>query len=243
METTIKKGGVLFILIFIYFIAPQIWGLWMVFKLQIISFDGYLHLMTSPLTILLLIAFFGINYQYISRCLDHLKESKERAQIEINKIMNIHLISILLFGGIATLLSSLSLAYPFLTIGEYSEIMDAKVILNCYLSGASLSFVFFIFFTNILAGKIKKMAQFIYPKASFHYKRKFTIWNFLYLIIGLYLMQFTANTSLILNAGANSLDNVLDIMYKNLLILIIPSILGSIFFIKWIITNGINQKN
>lgn len=59
METTIKKGGVLFILIFIYFIAPQIWGLWMVFKLQIISFDGYLHLMTSPLTILLLIAFLG----------------------------------------------------------------------------------------------------------------------------------------------------------------------------------------
>lgn len=45
-------------------------------------------------------------------------------------------------------------------------------------------------------------------------------------------MQFTANTSLILNAGANSLDNVLDIMYKNLLILIIPSILGSIFLLN-----------
>lgn len=240
METTIKKRGILFVLIFIYFIAPQIWGLWMLFRLQIISIDDYSHLMTSPLTILLLVTFFGVNYQYISSHLDYIKESKERAQIEINKIMNIHLISILLFGGIATLLSSLSLAYPFLTVSEYSKVVNSKIILNCYLSGTSLSFVFFIFFSNILANKIKKIAQSIYPNTFFYYKRKFTIWNFLYLIIGLYLMQFTINTSSILNVGENSLNNILEIMYKNSLILIVPTVLGSVFFIKWIITNGKN---
>lgn len=166
-----KKIGVIFPLIFIYFIGPQLWGLWMVYKLNIISIKDCFYILTSPITLIVLFVFFVANCSYINRSLKRMLESKEIAREEMNNILKFHLFSIMLFGGIATLLGAMSLLFPNPFFPRETLHHDFKTILNCYLSGASLSYMFFIFFSNMLAKNIRYIALEHYSQNVFSYNK------------------------------------------------------------------------
>lgn len=228
MEYIQKKNmkKINFSLFFIYLIAPQIWCMWMILRIGIINFNQYLQIMTSPLTIIVLISFYYINNKYIFRLKDLQFDKKEEANKHFNGILKKHLFSLTLFGSIGTFIVMLTLFCPLLTFGE-GKFSSMLTVLLGSISGASLTYVFLLLFTNITINSLKK--KFSDNGYKVKISSKYTVWNVFLLTFGIFFMAVsTIGSSLYLG------DGNMNRLSADLLTLSIPILMGTLIFARWI---------
>ncbi len=186
-------------MIFMYFIAPQIWGLWMVLKLKIISFSEYLHMATSPITILLLVLFFSINKKYYTRTSKKfLANNMEDAPNKLLKVPSFHLLSIVLFGSVATFLAMLSLYFPGLGF-LVTEPIDFNTVIVGMLAGASLTFIFFFLFTSIIIRSFETIADYQKVDPPNNLFNRYLPFNLALIISGIFLMVISTVKAVSIN--------------------------------------------
>ncbi len=220
----------MFFMIFMYFVAPQIWGIWMVLKLNIITFHQYLHLATSPLTILILVLFFYVNKSYYLGVINKIKTNNLK---EISTTPIFHLISIILFGTVGTFLAMLTLYFPKLNIlSGVQPIESFKTVITGMLAGASLTLTFFFLFTSMIIHSIETMSINYKVTATRSLFYKYLPWNIAIVITGLFLLVFsTVKAVSITSNGLNTYDFIEKVNF-NILTLLVPIAMGTFLLIK-----------
>ncbi len=235
------KKKLLFAMIFMYFIAPQIWGIWMTYKLHLITTKEYLHLLTSPITLAILITFFIVNRKYYSKKIDQCSNySISIKRDDFLLIPKFHLISIVLFGTLGTFLAMLSLKFPSLGFFDIKAINFDKVIAGT-LAGASLTFIFFFLFTSIIIGSFEKI---IFQKYQETHKIfvKYLPFNIILVMIGAFLMFFSTIESLSIINQTQSVNDFIYQLKVSTLTLIIPLTAGTFLIFKQIKSSEKNYQ-
>lgn len=133
---------IVFLYFYMYFIGPIIWGVWMIYKLKIITLEEYCHSLLSPVTIIMFCLYFLFNLFYMMTLFN--KTSN------FSSALKVHCLSLLSFGTVGT-----SIFMSLLPTNNFShiEINQSDWLLKAIigsLSGASLVFLFYIFFSAII---------------------------------------------------------------------------------------------
>lgn len=238
MNTKKAQQKVLFSLIFMYFIAPQIWGIWMVLKLNIITFTQYLHVALSPVTLVLMGVFFYLNYRYYTKFI-YKFSSIESSNIPKNthKVPVFHLISIIIFGTVATFLAMLTLYFPKLGFFVTSSI-ELNTLITGMLSGTSLVFIFFFLFTSIIIRTFDLLLatnnSTLTPKIFYRYLPL----NLVLMICGFFLMIISTVKSLEITGSEMGNAEFINRMNISMFTLIIPFTFGSLLLVSQVKLNN-----
>lgn len=227
------RRKIIFIMIFMYFIAPQIWGLWMVFKLKIITFSEYLHLATSPFTILLLFLFFFTNWRYyIRKAEKFIANNNIEAQNELLSVPFFHILSIVLFGIIATFLVMLTLYFTNLGFVVSQSAISFKTVIIGMLAGASLTFIFFFLFTTVLIRSFETIAiHHKIAKQNSLFNRYMPL-NIVLVITGIFLMVISTVEAASVTGVALRTQDFIRLLNFNLLTLLLPITMGTLLLVK-----------
>jgi ferredoxin-type protein NapH len=193
---------IVFLYFYMYFIGPLIWGVWMVFRLKLITLQECCHCIFSPVAITMFISYFLFNLIYMKRLLNKASDLPGATITETSKIyympvLKVHCISIISFGTIGTFacLSMLSTnIFSFLKITPGDWLL--KTVIGS-LSGTSLVFLFYIMFSAIIittaTDSIKATQSYVKKRTLVSLK----LFNLTMYIIGLVLFIGTATASLI----------------------------------------------
>lgn len=223
--------------IFMYFFGPLVWGIWMTFKLKIITVQEYFHCVLSPAGITIFLSYFIFNLLYIIRFLNRTSNLSPTLGDKLKptyllSAFRVHCISLISFGTISTFvcMSQLSTnSYNYFKI-ELTEWLSKAIIGS--LSGTSLVFLFYIsvstmIFTNI-ANNIKTVPRYEARKTL----QSLKTFNSVLYILGLLLFIGTAFYSFVLHAGRT---NILLISKESAIYgatLAAPVIMSGILYLK-----------
>jgi hypothetical protein len=140
---------------YMYFAGPCIWGIWMVYKLEIITPQELEHTILSPVTIILLASYFLFNLLYMRNTLKKLNTSSASQQENLKEnyyfdALKVNCISLGSFGTIGTSILMLMLVTDDFT--SMQQVVSFRVVTAVIgsLSGASLVFVFYPVFSIII---------------------------------------------------------------------------------------------
>jgi len=227
------RRKMMFSMIFMYFIAPQIWGIWMVFKLKIITFSEYLHLATSPVTIILLGVFFYVNRRYYIRTVEKfLANNLTDTQNKLRAVPSFHLLSIILFGTVGTFLVMLTLYFPKLGFVVSQPGVSFRIVITGMLAGASLTFIFFFLFTSIIINSFEAIVEHHQITKTYSLFYQYLPWNLILVIAGIFLMIFSTVESVALNSVTlKTLDFIKQLNF-NILTLMVPIAMGTFLLVK-----------
>ncbi|PKM40744.1 MAG: hypothetical protein CVV04_06035 [Firmicutes bacterium HGW-Firmicutes-9] len=148
---------------FMYFIGPVIWGVWMIFRLQIVSVQQYLHCLTSVPVLSMFVIYSVANTVYMGckakQATDNLSHNRQRP-MNGKFILLFNAIFVVSFGTIGTfaflsMLSTNSLCFIPIDMGAwYSSAIVGS------LSGAALVLMFYNFFsTTVVMSVIEGMRE------------------------------------------------------------------------------------
>ena len=201
-ETSYIFLKIVFLYFYMYFIGPLIWGIWMVFRLRIITLQECYHCILSPVTITIFILCFLFNLIYMKRLLNEVSGLPDTINAETSKpywmsLLKVHCISIILFGTIGTfvslsMLSTNMLSFFKITSGDWLF----KTVIGA-LSGASLVFLFYIMFSVIIITTVIDSIKTMQSNAKKRILVRLKLFNLILYIIGLVLFIGTAVASLI----------------------------------------------
>jgi hypothetical protein len=230
------KGRTNFSFIFMYFIAPFIWGIWISFRLKMIPFDMFLRAILSPVSVAVLLAFFMYNRIHINKLLNAIlndNTNEDGIKNAVGKIMKTHLISIALFGTIGTFICMLTLKFPFLVYGATLDTFSVHYALTGSFAGAALTLIFFNMFSYMLMDAICKMANVNNSNSATCNFKKYLMVSKSFLIAGIFFLFLSA----IMSFAYSSLDvNALQLLKHIQLLaitLVVPVFLGTFLSIKW----------
>lgn len=227
------RRKMMFSMIFMYFIAPQIWGIWMVFKLKIITFSEYLHLATSPVTILLLSLFFYVNRRYYIRTVEKfIANNLTDPPNKLRFVPTFHLLSVFLFGTVATFLAMLTLYFPKFGFIVSQPIASFRIVVTGMLAGASLTFIFFFLFTSIIINSFEEIAKHHQVTKTYNLFYQYLPWNLILVIAGIFLMIFSTVESVALNSVTLKNPDFIKQLNFNILTLLVPIAMGTFLITK-----------
>jgi hypothetical protein len=141
--------------LYMFFVGPLIWGIWMVARLKIITLQEFLHCLLSPISITILMSYFIFNFVYIRSAIkksNHLTAINQSSEKHISSIsvLKVHCASIITFGTLGTALFMITLSsnkYSLITVPSNGWIYKAII---GSLSGASLVFLFYVLFSVLI---------------------------------------------------------------------------------------------
>jgi ferredoxin-type protein NapH len=130
---------------YMYLVGPLIWGVWMIFRLKIVTLQEYLHCLLSLPVLILLPAYFLVNLIISIKILKNMS-----APSSGTSVLRLSTISVVSFGGVATfvflsMLSTNSCCHNIAIPENWLE----KAILGTS-AGASLVLMFYIFFSTTI---------------------------------------------------------------------------------------------
>lgn len=174
-----------------YFVGPLIWGVWMIYKLKIITLKEYLHCLLSFPILIMLAMYFLVNTFFIIKLM-HNAFKNETLQIESMTVLTLHSICVISFGSIGTfaflsMLSTNNFCFYTIIIGNWIE----KAIIGA-LSGSALVFMFYIFFSTTIITTITNQLNEKYDEKSKKTLDRLRHTNMVLYIIGLILFLTTS---------------------------------------------------
>lgn len=136
---------------FMYVGGPLLWGAWMVFRLELMSPADFVHCLVSPLTLVMLGAFLAANLANTSRAA---AACCRGGVVDLRPIIRAHCLSVVAFGILGTFVFLLPLSVP----GGEADAMNERGWLFTAIvgavSGASLVFLVYGYFTALVFGLI-----------------------------------------------------------------------------------------
>lgn len=148
---------------FMYFVGPIIWGAWMIFRLQIVSVQQYLHCIASVPVLAMLLLYYVVNTVYMVRKTRQGTDNPENHRQHLangNSILLFNVVSVVSFGTVGTfgflsMLATNNLSLIPIDIGAWY--LSAAV---GSLSGAALVLMFYNFFsTTVVMSIIEGMRE------------------------------------------------------------------------------------
>ena len=137
--------------LYLYFVGPLIWGVWMVKSLKIITAQEFVHCLFSPVSISIFVLLFLLNLMHTGYTVESLSDNGKG----IRSILKVHCISIVVFGILGT---------PLFLSGLSRENMDqTHIAVNSWIikaaigsiSGIALIFMFYVLFSVMLFDNLK----------------------------------------------------------------------------------------
>lgn len=220
---------------FMYFLGPVIWGVWMIFRLQIVSVQQYIHCLASVPVIAMLVLYYVVNTVYMVRKTKQGTDNQDNHQKHLangKSVLLFNAISVVSFGTIGTfaflsMLSTNSLSLIPIDIGTWylSAVVGS-------LSGAALVLMFYNFFSTTVVmsvlGGMRKNHELEYRNILLMLKREIAI---LY-HAGVTLFFVSAIASLLIT-GRLEFGHALD--QSNLMFMattVVPVLMGSLMYRK-----------
>lgn len=220
---------------FMYFVGPIIWGAWMIFRLQIVSVQQYLHCLTSVPVLAMLVLYYVVNTVYMVRKTKQGTDNPDNHQRYLangNSVILFNTASVVSFGTIGTfgflsMLSTNSLGFIPIDIGAWylSAIVGS-------LSGAALVLVFYNFFSTTVVMSViegmRKNHEEEYRSSLLTLKREITI---LYLA-GVILFFVSAIASLMITKGFEFGHALNQSNFRFMATMVVPVLMGSLMYRK-----------
>lgn len=167
---------------FMYFVGPVIWGIWMIFRLQIVSVQQYIHCLASVPVLAMLVLYYVVNTVYMVRKTKQGTDNQDNHQKHLangKSVLLFNAISVVSFGTIGTfaflsMLSTNSLGFIPIDLGKWylSAVVGA-------LSGAALVLMFYNFFSTTVVmsviGGMRKNCEEEYRSNLLTLKREIAI--------------------------------------------------------------------
>jgi len=132
---------------FMYIGGPLLWGGWMIFRLELFSPGDYVRCLLSPLTLAMLGGFLAVNLINISRAAG--VRAREDAA-DLRSILRAHCAAIVAFGTVGTFVFLLPLSLWAAGAGAVNARGWLTTAVTGALSGASLVFLVYGYFTLII---------------------------------------------------------------------------------------------
>lgn len=137
--------------LYMYFVGPLIWGLWMVKRLGIITAQEFVHCLLSPVSLSIFVLLFLLNLVHTG----YAAERHSGYGKGIRSILKVHCISIVVFGILGTplFLSGLSREH----MDQVSMTADSWIIKAAIgsMSGIALIFLFYALFSVMVFDNLK----------------------------------------------------------------------------------------
>jgi hypothetical protein len=145
--------------------GPLLWGAWMVFRLELLSPGDYVRCLLSPLTLAVLALFLAGNLINVSRAA---RARARKGALDIRRILRAHCAALVAFGTVGTLifLMPLSARAPGAGAASAGDWLSTAAI--GALSGASLVFLVYGYFTVAIFRLITGSAEILRSLRRFY---------------------------------------------------------------------------
>jgi hypothetical protein len=141
---------------FMYMGGPLLWGGWMIFRLKLLSPGEYAHCLLSPLTLAMLAAFLAGNFINLRRA---------AGAADVQSILRAHCAALVAFGTVGTSVFLVPLSAQASGARALSWLSTAAI---GALSGASLVFLIYGYFTVIIFQLITRNANILQSLRRFY---------------------------------------------------------------------------
>jgi len=220
---------------FMYFVGPVIWGVWMIFRLQIVSVQQYIHCLASVPVLAMLVLYYVVNTVYMVRKTRQGTDNPDNQQKHLangKSVLLFNAISVVSFGTIGTfaflsMLATNNLSLIPIDIGTWylSAIVGS-------LSGAALVLMFYNFFSTAVVmsaiGGMRENYEEEYRRNLLTLKREIAILHH----AGVILFFISAIASLLIT-GRLEVGHVLN--QSNLMFVttsVVPVLMSSLMYRK-----------
>jgi len=160
-----KRAKIGLLYAFMYVGGPLLWGGWMIFRLELLSLGDYVRCLLSPLTLAMLAAFLAANLMNVHRAAG--VRAREGAA-DVRSILRAHCAALVAFGTVGTLV----FLVPLSTRAIGADAVNARDWLSTAaigaLSGASLVFLVYGYFTVAIFRLITGNADILRSLRRFH---------------------------------------------------------------------------